>query len=609
VRVYSCETMNLNRKKNLITSFIFIILIFTTISVYNNLSTAQKEQESDYDLSGYVTSDPLYIDNDSDLAGNSTSGSGVEGDPYVIENLSIVTTESIGIYISSTTKNFVIRNCFINADFYGIYIYTVTWNTVEIDNNTLYNNDYGIGIIATDNANITNNYCDENDEGIYIDSLDGGLIKNNTCINGFIGIYGHQADYVNYIENNCNYNSNYGIYLENSDSCTVTENVCKYNDYHGIYIFLGMLTSLSFNLVHDNDFNGIVIQTALNDEVTNNTAYANGGVGIYNDGSSNTVIANNSLSDDGFRIFMSNIVDYASLTVSGNTVNSKPLGFYYALGEIILSTDNFGQLILVGCSGTLVKDITIRDTDNALSLIGCDSVIVDNCNFNYNLAGSVSLDGTMNCTISNTLCSHTQSKSGIYVGGAIDTVIKNCTASNNDYGIQFVSSTNFSILECTMNLNAYFNARLFDGAAGNIRYNAFTNCGSVGLQLLNIDYVNISHNLFESNTAYALYLDSGSIGNWIHHNAFISNNLGGTSQAFDNTMDLNMWDDPWNMEGNYWDDWVSGNYTIDGLGHANDSYPYGSIPPGVFEFNQFTFLVFLIPVVFVSISIIRKRKK
>ena len=603
--------MNLKRKKNLFVSFILVILIFTTVSVSKEVSTAQKEQSSSYDLSAYVTSDPLLIDNDSDLAGNSTSGSGTVGDPYVIENLSIVTSEDNGIEILSTTKNFVIRNCFIDANLYGILIYIVAYNTVEVDNNIIYNHeDIGIWIMSTDGANVTNNYCDDNTKGIYMESLDAGVVKNNTCINGDTGITGSSADYVNYIENNCTYNSNYGIYLDNCDSCIVTENICNYNDYHGIYIYLGFGTSLSFNQVHDNDFNGIVIQTAVNDEVINNTVYANGGVGIYNDGSSNTVIANNSLSYDGFRISMSNIVDYASLTVSNNTVNGKPLGFYYALGEIILSSGNFGQLILVGCSGTLVKDFTIRDTDNALFLIGCDSVIVDNCNFNYNFAGSVYLDGTMNCTISNTLCSHTQSKSGIYAGGAIDTVIKNCTVSNNDYGIQFVSSTNFSIIESTMNQNAYFNARLFEGAAGNIRYNAFTNCGSVGLQLLNIDYVNISHNLFEGNANYALYLDSNSMFNWIHHNAFISNNLGGTSQAYDNTADLNMWDDPWNMEGNYWDDWVSGNYTIDGLGQANDSYPYGSIPPEVGEFSQYSiYFVLLIPAIVVSVSIYRKRKK
>jgi len=174
VGVYSCEIMNL-KKKNLITSFILTILLFTTFSIYENLSTAQKEQEIAYDLSGYVTSDPLYIENDIDLAGNST-GSGTEGDPYVIENLSIVTTDIIGIYISFTTKNFVIRDCFIDADLYGIYIYNAAAGTVEIDNNTLYNNEGGISVIATDSVNVTNNYCDGNDKGIFIDSLDCGLI-------------------------------------------------------------------------------------------------------------------------------------------------------------------------------------------------------------------------------------------------------------------------------------------------------------------------------------------------------------------------------------------------------------------------------------------------
>ncbi|MHA1345451.1 MAG: hypothetical protein ACTSO3_03560, partial [Candidatus Heimdallarchaeaceae archaeon] len=109
-------------------------MIFTTVSVSKDVSTAQKEQSSSYDLSAYVTSDPLFIDNDSDLAGNSTSGSGTVGDPYVIENLSIVTSEDTGIEILSTTKNFVIRNCFIDANLYGILIYIVAYNTVEVDN-------------------------------------------------------------------------------------------------------------------------------------------------------------------------------------------------------------------------------------------------------------------------------------------------------------------------------------------------------------------------------------------------------------------------------------------------------------------------------------------
>jgi len=130
-----------------------------------------------------------------------------------------------------------------------------------------------------------------------------------------------------------------------------------------------------------------------------------------------------------------------------------------------------------------------------------------------------------------------------------------------------------------------------------------------GILLYSCDYTNISHNFFKDNLGYAIYSDGDSMFNWIHHNAFINNNQGDT-QAYDDSL-LNMWDDPWNMEGNYWDDYGgSGNYTLDGIGNANDSYPLGDIPPGVIsEYNQFSLFIFLLPVVFVSMAIIRKRKR
>ncbi|OLS31882.1 MAG: hypothetical protein HeimAB125_14440, partial [Candidatus Heimdallarchaeota archaeon AB_125] len=184
----------------------------------------------------------------------------------------------------------------------------------------------------------------------------------------------------------------------------------------------------------------------------------------------------------------------------------------------------------------------------------------------------------------------------------------NCTSSNNWYGLHIVSSTNNTVLNSTFNQNTITNAFIAEGAAGNIKYNAFTNAGSVGLMFSNFDYANVSHNLFENNICYGMHLAYLSTGSWIHHNAFISNNLGGV-QAFDDTYSLNKWDDHWNMEGNYWDDHVSGNYTLDGAWKVNDTYPLNSIPPGVFEFTKLTYIILLVPVVFVSSLIIRKRKK
>ena len=620
------------KRNNKLGIFSLIILLTTTFSMVGVSSTQQVPQENFRRLN-YTTSVPLYIDNDSDLVGNSSSGSGTAIDPYVIENLEIITTDTYGIYIRDTTVNFAIRNCFIEANIYGIYIYLAAERSVEIDNNILDDSPFGIRIIGSDYANITNNYCDGSTSyGINVDTAAHALVKNNTCINGATGIYGTLADYCNYIDNKLHQNTEYGLRIVDSDYCNATENICYNNNYAGIYVGSSTLTSIwdnecydnsyhgiatfsdtntdiTFNVLHDNTFNGIFIQFSVDGNIANNTVYSNDGTGILIAQSTGTLIADNTLTNDGFRFNLSSLVDYGTLSVSNNMVNGKQLGFYYDTDDTIFSSNIFGQLVLAACDNSVVKDLTISQTDYAVALIGCDSTVVDNCDFNNNVGGSVLLEGTMNCTVNNTLCNHNPTKPGIFVGGGIDTVIQNCTSSNNMYGLQMVSSTNSTILNSTFNQNTITNAYIAEGAAGNIKYNAFTNAGSVGLMFVNFDYVNISHNLFESNTGYALHLDASSTGSWIHHNAFISNNLGGTSQAFDDTNSLNMWDDPWNMEGNYWNDHVSGNYTLDGAWGVNDTYPLSSIPPGVPELGNLTYIIFIVPVIFVNALIIRRRKK
>ncbi|MCK4254345.1 MAG: right-handed parallel beta-helix repeat-containing protein, partial [Candidatus Heimdallarchaeota archaeon] len=247
-------------------------------------------------------------------------------------------------------------------------------------------------------------------------------------------------------------------------------------------------------------------------------------------------------------------------------------------------------------------------TSIALIMVGCNNVTVDNCNFDNNNYGSIRLDNSMETTIQNTKCSYNEEYGGVYSIGATNTSLYNISANHNQFGIFLMGATVFNVSHCTITSNSWYNTRFQGCVAGNIRYNVITDSLDEGMLLYDCDYTNISHNFFKNNLGYAIYSDSGSMFNWIHHNAFINNNQGGT-QAYDDSL-LNMWDDPWNLEGNYWDDWVSGNYTLDGIGNANDSYPLGDIPPGVIsEFNQSSFLIFLLPVIFVSMAIIRKRKR
>ncbi len=614
-------------------AFITISLLLSTTFFIQNVGSSLEISSPPANHINYTTSDPLYITNDSDLAGNATSGDGSASTPYVIEGLSIITGDANAIYITGTTVNFTIRDCYLVGSNKGIWIEIAPSNSVEISNNIVSGNNIGIRVDYADYTNITDNICQNSGEGIYLQVSDYAYLENNTCFGGVHGIYTWTSTHCTFVDNklysnsehglllfqdsnynNITYNKCYsngreGIYLSNSMFSSVTHNECYLNNYNGIYINQGSLNSFENNYLHNNNRDGIKIMSSSSNTVANNTLYNNDWYGINNLYATSTSILDNNATKDGFGIFVGSQGDYDALSVGGNTVNGKPLGYINGLGEATLAPNVYGQLILVFCNGTTVKDDTIKDTSIALIIVGCENVTVDNCNFDNNNYGSIRLDNSIETTIQNTKCSYNEEYGGVYISGATNTTLYNITANHNQFGIYLSGATVFNISYSTITSNSWYNTRFSGSVAGNIRYNVITNSGNYGMLLYYCDYTNISYNSFEDNLGYAIYSDSDSMFNWIHHNAFINNNQGDT-QAYDDSL-LNMWDDPLNMEGNYWDDWVSGNYTLDGIAAANDSYPLGDIPPGVIisEFNQFSLLIFLLPAAFVSMAIIRKRKR
>ena len=599
-----------------------------------NLNNAEIEPKNTYSRLNYTTSDPLEITNDSDLAGNASSGDGSAATPYIIDNLIIETSEYSAISVTGTTANFAIQNCYLSASSgIGIFIKSVSDNTVSIDNNILYENTHGIRIQETNYVNISDNLCDENSDGMYIEYSDYVYLENNTCISGANGITAESSNYLTlydnkfysnyqhgaYIYTNSNYpnitynqfydNTQKGLIVDNSILASITHNECYLNGYYGIEVGYGSHNTIEFNDVHDNSRHGMYIHQTNIATIVNNTITSNAWQGLYCYGTWDTIVSDNVATHDGFCFLQGSQADYDGLTVSGNTVNGKPLGYYNGAGEIILSGEAYGQLILVFCSGTVVQDYTISDTSIALLIVGGENVIVNNCDFSNNNYGSIRFDSTMNLTIQSSKCNNNAAYGGLYSFGAINTTIYNVTASNSDFGIYLQGAMNFNITYSTINLNRWYNSRFQSSAAGNIEYNAFTNSDAEGMRLYNCDYTNISYNLFEDNSGYAIYSTNDNMGDWIHHNAFIDNNLGGTAQAYEESP-FNTWCDPWSMEGNFWNDYSgSGNYTLDGIAYANDTYPLGDIPPEVPEYKNLAYLILVVPVVILSTLIAKRRKK
>ncbi len=158
---------------------ILIIGISTFSIMRANATTVSYNPPSYSSLTPHA---PISITSDSDF--EVFPGSGTEVDPYIIEGYNITTTSDEGIYISGTTKYFIVRNCYVDAEDYGIYIYDVADGTATVINNTCSNNNgYGIYLRYSGSSMVTNNTCSDNDWGIVLSSSISSTVINNTCSN------------------------------------------------------------------------------------------------------------------------------------------------------------------------------------------------------------------------------------------------------------------------------------------------------------------------------------------------------------------------------------------------------------------------------------------
>jgi parallel beta-helix repeat protein len=262
-----------------------------------------------YDDNIELTSTPfdaIYIDDDLDFgsSGYNFNGSGTAGDPYRIEYLSIITEESIGIFITDVTDYFVIQYCTIDAYDVGIFIqnipngraalYDNNCNHIKgghgmiisnvenctVQGNNLINNYFGLFLYDTPNSKILNNTIEFNTEGVSIDLGENLIIANNSIkYSVSIGISLRDSNFTvfeyNTIKNIYGYailidNCNYGNYSNNviDDNFigvqgysirhhTFTENFIYKSDYYGIRIYPYGSTSSepsADNLFHHNIF-------------------------------------------------------------------------------------------------------------------------------------------------------------------------------------------------------------------------------------------------------------------------------------------------------------------------------------------------------------------
>ncbi|MFW9852836.1 MAG: NosD domain-containing protein [Candidatus Thorarchaeota archaeon] len=274
---------------------IVILIISTLIMVSPNMSTTVfKSAMEDYKTSkpfnlGLGTHDPIEIISDDNFTDYGFDGIGSDVDPYIIEGYNITTTSDYGIVIKYTTMYFVIRNCYIDAEEYCIFITNVAEETATIKNNTCTHNLRGIYLNDSSGSTLTNNTCTNNNVGIHLDSSSDCILTNNTCTNSFSGIYLISSSDCILTNNTCTINS-FGISLHSSSSSDLINNTCI-NNYQGIILHSSGSSLITNNLLQENDEYGIYIALHSNNNEIHHNIFVDNNLGgtsqAYDEGENN----------------------------------------------------------------------------------------------------------------------------------------------------------------------------------------------------------------------------------------------------------------------------------------------------------------------------------
>ncbi len=258
--------MKLYRKMIMHLSIIMFICLL--VSAPNEISSFNEIDKMS--LSYYTVHDPIEVLNDTAFTLYGFDGAGTEENPYIIENYKIESFGflSNGIYVTGTTAHFIIRNCYLLAEYIGINVHAVASNTAQIINNTCIGTTEmggGIGVSSTTGCSIINNTCSNHACSIHTNEVDNIIIRGNLvsdCLYHGIGIrYTSSTDIIGNEISNC---SMFGV--------AIVGGLSNFNYvYHNIFIDNGKVET--YNI--DNERFGEITSQAY-DEGFSNTWYDEG---------------------------------------------------------------------------------------------------------------------------------------------------------------------------------------------------------------------------------------------------------------------------------------------------------------------------------------------
>ena len=382
------------KSKLFVFQFSFLIFLLVMISSSGNTITPETEStfvenriNSPYITSfDYVPSVPIIILFNENFSDYGFAGTGIASDPYIIENLNVTTWDNYGIYIMGTTAHFVIRDCYLNSQQYGILLSHVhnadlIFNCVLDDNNV-----DGIHLDNVYNCHIENNICQNNNIGIYLTESYYSYLRNNTCINNHSGIEIHSSGDIIIESNSCRYSTSYGVGCYLSDNCDFLNNLF-YSNYDCLALYYSDNCMIRNNTFEDS-YTALRLQISYSCQIEKNYCDSNE-EGLYLLESRDNYIYNNTFKNGftGIRMEYGRDNEFVLNRISNNEVygiqllNSRDCEF-----TINMCYENNVAIYLSSCQNNLFIQNTFGHNTGFGMYIDSDSSnnIIHHNDFSYN---------------------------------------------------------------------------------------------------------------------------------------------------------------------------------------------------------------------------------
>ncbi len=472
----------------------------------------------------------------------------------------------IGVYEAET---FMIENCNVQNFSIGISLNSTT--NIELVNNTVTNNDFGIRGQAISTTTFNYNIAENNTEGFSIvDSSDINFISN-TIQNNIVGIRLQSTNKSQVINNLFSNNIDGIIYMENRRFTTISNIMKTKHDAakNAINNIRGDGGTVANNTI-ENYTVGISVTNSSNQTIANNTVIYNG-EGIHIDYSSNNTITDNTIQNNtvaGIVIMRTNRSD-----ISGNNVTNSDFGMILvsSSGNSInlnnVQESIYDGIVLIGSSSNniitenslLYSTVGIHSSNSSGSNVIRGNIVTESRigiqiekkdTFTQNVEeASRQYQNRLYTTVSNIMkAKHDTSKSAINNIDRGDNDVTDNDIENNSVGISIDDGNNETIENNTVINNTVAGIVITDTSnslvAGNTINNNFDGISVSGGSLNSFD-----NNKITDNTNYGINLQTNTNQNTFINNFFSNNGL----NAFSLSPNTNIWST--STLGNVWSDY------------------------------------------------------